>query len=178
MVMREQVADQPETQTCFLCALDPAGHCCAVPKLEGLLIAAHEAQIDGDMVPWVTLKTSAGYASITLTRAYRALVKGLRALDGVLTSYGLTLRVYHLPPLTNITMHNGRSVERYRANDYTLAILEPNTILNITDLNQAEYCARQYLLSRLASSGTSSAALRGNLVHHCFKELLKEQGRG
>ncbi|MEO7019955.1 MAG: AAA domain-containing protein, partial [Ktedonobacteraceae bacterium] len=58
------------------------------------------------------------------------------------------------------------------------AILEPNTILNITDLNQAEYCARQYLLGRLAPSGGSTAALRGNLVHHCFKELLKEQDRG
>ncbi|MGH2480354.1 MAG: PD-(D/E)XK nuclease family protein, partial [Ktedonobacteraceae bacterium] len=61
---------------------------------------------------------------------------------------------------------------------YTLAILEPDTMLNITDLNQAEYCARQYLLSRLAPSGSSAAALRGNLVHHCFKELLKEQDRG
>ncbi|MGH2478999.1 MAG: PD-(D/E)XK nuclease family protein, partial [Ktedonobacteraceae bacterium] len=98
--------------------------------------------------------------------------------EGPLERYRLTLRVYHLPPVTHTTTHKGRSVERYRANVYTLAILEPDTILNITDLNQAEYCARQYLLNRLAPSGSSTAALRGNLVHHCFKELLKEQDRG
>lgn len=178
MATREVVTDQPSTQTCFLCVLDSAGQRCAIPKLEGLLINAHEVQIDGEMVPWVTLKTGERYVSITLTRAYRELIKGLRALAGSLASYKLTLRVYHLPPMHNTTTHDGRSVERYRANDYTLAILEPDTILNITDLNQAEYCARQYLLSRLAPSGSSSAAVRGNLVHYCFKELLKEQGRG
>ena len=64
------------------------------------------------------------------------------------------------------------------SNDYTLAILEPDTILNITDLNHAEYCARQYLLQRLASSPQSAAAIRGNLVHSSFKELLKEHDRG
>lgn len=178
MAMREPIADQHSTQTCFLCALDPASQPCAIPKLEGLLIAAHETSIDGEMVPWVTLKVGERYASITLTPPYRTFVKGLRALHGALANYGLTLRVYHVPPVTATTTHNGRRVERYRANIYTLAILEPDTVLNITDLNQAEYCARQYLLNHLAPSNGSSAALRGNLVHHCFKELLKEQGRG
>jgi DNA replication ATP-dependent helicase Dna2 len=143
-----------------------------------LIIAAHEAQIGGEIVPWVTLKVGETYASITLTRYDRPLVKGLRALDGSLAAYGLVLRVYHLPPASNTTIHHGRSVDRYRANAYTLAILEPDTMLNITDLNQAEYCARQYLLGRLAPSGGSTATLRGNLVHACFKELLKEQDRG
>lgn len=176
MAIQQPVEDQQ--QPCFLCALDPASHPCAVPRLEGLLIAAHETHIDGEIVPWVTLKLGDAYASITLTRYYRGLVKGLRELSGPLSKYHLTLRVYHLPPVMQTTTHHGRSVDRYRANVYTLAILEPDTILNITDLNQAEYCARQYLLSRLAPSGHSTAALRGNLVHHCFKELLKEQDRG
>ena len=177
MAIREPVVERQETaQACFLCALDPEP--CAVPRLEGLLIAAHEASIDGEMTPWVTLRCGERYASITLTRSYRELVRGLHALNGPLERYGLTMRVYHLPPVTHVTTNKGRSVERYRANVYTLAILEPDTILNITDLNQAEYCARQYLLNRLAPSGGSTAALRGNLVHHCFKELLKEQDRG
>lgn len=178
MAIQQPVEKQQGAQSCFLCALDPASQPCAVPRLEGLLIAAHETQIDGEVVPWVTLKLGETYASITLTRSYRELVRGLRALSGSLEKYHLTLRVYHLPPVTHTTTHHGRSVDRYRANVYTLAILEPDTILNITDLNQAEYCARQYLLGRLAPSGGSTAALRGNLVHHCFKELLKEQDRG
>lgn len=175
MAVHEASEGRQAAQTCFLCALDPQP--CSVDRLEGLLIAAHEAVIDGESVPWVTLKVGETYASITLNRYYRGLVSGLRALHGSLSKYRLTLRIYHLPPTTTTTTLHGRSVKRYRANIYTLAILEPDTILNITDLNQAEYCARQYLLNRLAPSGASTAALRGNLVHACFKELLKEQDR-
>src|SRR5207244_709049 len=36
----------------------------------------------------------------------------------------------------------------------------------------------QYLLQRLASSPQSAAAMRGNLVHGSFKELIKEHNRG
>jgi DNA replication ATP-dependent helicase Dna2 len=177
MAIHEPPEEQQATaQTCFLCALDP--HPCAVARIEGQIVAAHEVLIDGESWPRVTLHVGETYASITLTRYDRSLVRNLRTLGGSLERRHLTLRVYHLPPILNTTTHQGRSVDHYRANPYTLAILEPDTILNITDLNQAEYCARQYLLNRLAPSGGSTAALRGNLVHACFKELLKEQDRG
>ncbi|MGZ6366378.1 MAG: AAA domain-containing protein, partial [Ktedonobacteraceae bacterium] len=48
----------------------------------------------------------------------------------------------------------------------------------ITDLNDADYCARQFLLNRIVSSPQSAAMIRGNLVHNSFKELLKEYDRG
>ncbi|HET8844578.1 MAG TPA: AAA domain-containing protein, partial [Ktedonobacteraceae bacterium] len=177
MAVYKPVENPQEAPACFLCELDPDTHPCAVPRLEGLVIAAHVTMLDGEAVPWVTLKMGDAFASITLSRYYREMVKGLRALGGSLEKYQLTLRVYHLSPAINTTTHHDRHVDRYRANSYTLAVLEPETMLNITDLNQAEYCARQYLLGRLAPSGGSPAALRGNLVHHCFKELLKEQDR-
>src|SRR5947209_5353154 len=161
---------------CFLCVLDP--YPCAVKKLEGRIINAYEGQADGEKVPFITLDTGTAFASLSLTRYYLSLVKGLSALGDAIRHSNLVLRVYHLPPVVNITEHKGRSVYRYRANAYTLAILEPDTIFNITDLNHAEYCARQYLLHRLASSPMSAAAVRGNLVHHSFKELLKEHDRG
>lgn len=176
MAIHEPLEEQQAASTCFLCALDP--HPCAVSRLEGIIVAAHEASIEGERVPWVTLKVGEAYASITLTLYYRALVKGLAALGSSLEKRQLALRIYHLPPAHNTTVHGERQVDRYRANPYTLAVLEPDTMLNITDLNQAEYCARQYLLGRMAPSGSSTAALRGNLVHACFKELLKEQDRG
>jgi len=167
---------QATTQTCFLCALDP--HPCTVARIEGQIVVAQEVIIDGESCPRITLRVGETYASITLTRYDRSLVHNLRALGGSLEQRHLTLRVYHLPPIFNTTTHQGRTVDHYCANSYTLTILEPDTMLNITDLNQAEYCARQYLLNRLAPSGGSTAALRGNLVHACFKELLKEQDRG
>lgn len=175
MAIHEPTREQQAAQSCFLCVLDPRP--CVVPRLEGLLIAANETELDGEVVPWVTVKVGERYASITLSRYYRSMVKSLRALGGSLEKYHLHLRIYHLPEANNTTLHKGRVVDRYRAGSYTLAILAPDTILNITDLNQAEYCARQYLLGRMAPSGNSTAALRGNLVHHCFKELLKEQDR-
>jgi len=168
---------QEQTQhACFLCSLDQQP--CAVPKLEGYISYAHEAKLDGEITPFITIDIGNDYASFSLTRHYRSLVKGLIDLGNDLRKRKLTLRVFHLPPATSATDRNGRTVYRYRANDYTLAILEPDTILNITDLNHAEYCARQYLLQRLASSPQSAAAIRGNLVHSSFKELLKEHDRG
>jgi DNA replication ATP-dependent helicase Dna2 len=164
-------------QECFLCALDPNAPC-AVPQLKGHIIYAHEVKVDGEMTPFVTIDLGTEYASFSLTRHYRSLVKGLNDLGIDLRKTKLTLCVYHLPQASSKTEHKGRILHRYRANDYTLAILEPDTILNITDLNHAEYCPRQYLLYRLASSPQSAAAVRGNLVHNSFKELLKEHDRG
>ena len=168
-------AEQTQRE-CFLCVL--AQQPCAVPQLEGHIISAHEVKVGGEMTPFITITLGEEYASFSLTRHYRSLVKGLMDLGSNLRGRKLTLRVYHLPPAIDAREHKGRTVYRYRTNDYTLAILEPDTILNITDLNHAEYCPRQYLLNRLASSPQSAAAIRGNLVHSSFKELLKEYDRG
>ncbi len=138
-------------QECFFCALDPNAPC-TVPQLKGHIIYAHEVKVDGEMTPFITIDLGTEYASFSLTRHYRSLVKGLNDLGIDLRKTKLTLCVYHLPQASSTTEHKGRILHRYRANDYTLAILEPDTILNITDLNHAEYCPRQYLLYRLASS--------------------------
>jgi DNA replication ATP-dependent helicase Dna2 len=161
-------------QSCFLCALDP--HSCTTTQLEGRIVAAREHIFNGETVPIITVDTGTTLVSVALTRYYRSLVQALIALGSVMRS--LTLRIYHLPGAPSISEYKGRPLHRYQANSYTLVVLEADTLLNITDLNQAEYCPRQYLLRRLAASPTSAAAIRGNLVHTCFKELLKEHDRG
>ncbi len=159
---------------CFLCALD--AHPCAVPQVEGRILRAYEGNANGDILPFVTLDTGTVLVSLLLTKYYHNLVKGLKAVGGAMKT--LKLRVYHLPQAPIIEEYKGRPLHRYSANAYTLAVLEPDSVLNITDLNQAEYCARQYLLNQLVPSTTSAATVRGNLVHSCFKELLKEHDRG
>src|SRR6266516_3875937 len=161
---------------CFVCSLDQQS--CAVPKLEGYIIHAHEFKSGGETIPSITISLGTELASLSLTHHYRSLVQRLTDLGDNLHKRKLRLRVFHLPPASSTTDRKGRTVYRYRTNDYTLAILEPDTILNITDLNHAEYCARQYLLQRLTSSPQSTATIRGNLVHSSFKELLKEYDRG
>ncbi len=145
-------------------------------QLEGRILAAREHIINGEKTPIIMLDCGTFVVSLALTRYYRGLVKALADLGGAIRN--LTLRIYHLPGTPGIAEYKGRPLRRYQANSYTLAVLEPDTLLNITDLNQAEYCPRQYLLRRLVPSPASTAAIRGNLVHACFKELLKEHDRG
>ncbi|MBO0778801.1 MAG: hypothetical protein J2P37_08225, partial [Ktedonobacteraceae bacterium] len=165
-------------QECFLCALDPR-HTCHEAQLAGHIAAAYERHIDGARTPVIIIDTGTRRVELQLEdQYYRSLVRDLQALGDVLSSYCLTLRVYHLPTAPQTVEHHERTRYCYRANAYTLAILEPDTLLNITDLNLAEYCSRQYLLNRLSPSAASLATIRGNLVHYCFKELLKEYNRG
>ena len=176
MVTHDSRDQEQKRHECFLCSLDQLP--CAVPKLEGYIIHAHEFKSGGETIPSITISLGTELASLSLTHHYRSLVQRLTDLGDNLHKHKLRLRVFHLPPAIGTAESKGRIVYRYRANDYTLAILEPDTILNITDLNDAEYCARQYLLRRLASSPQSAATIRGNLVHSSFKELLKEYDRG
>ncbi|MGH2494043.1 MAG: AAA domain-containing protein [Ktedonobacteraceae bacterium] len=161
---------------CFLCAMDSQP--CAVKMLEGTIISVREFNTQGEMLPYITLEAGGELATVRLTQFYRSLVKLLNGLGAELRRHRLTLRIYHLPAALAVTEHKGQTLHRYIASEHTLAILEPDTLLNITDLNHADYCSRQYLLNRLASSPQSAAAIRGNLVHSSFKELLKEHDRG
>lgn len=159
---------------CFLCTLDP--HRCAVEQLSGRIFAARERSINGELLPFITIDIGTTLVSLALTSHYRSLVKQLVGVD--LRAHRLTLRVYHLPTAPVIGEYKDRPIHRYTANTYTLAVLEPDTLLNITDLSQADYCTRQYLIQRLVASPPSEAMMRGNLVHYAFKELLKAYDRG
>ncbi len=173
MIQAEQVRARSATD-CFLCALDH--HACAEAQLSGRIIAARERMINGELLPFITFDTGLTLISLGLTRHYRTLVQQLSAID--LQAHRLTLRVYHLPAQSEQVEYKGRPLLRYIASSYTLAVLEPDILFNITDLSQAEYCSRQYLLQLLVASPPSPASIRGNLVHHAFKELLKAHDRG
>ena len=54
-----------------------------------------------------------------------------------------------------------------------VVILEPDLLLNITDINNAEYCARQYPLRRMIPSPPNAPTLRGTLIHRAFADMLK-----
>ncbi len=168
-------------QDCFLCVLDPQP--CSQKRIEGSIRAVAERKIDGEWIPFITLNTGTALISLQLTRYYLSLVQELKRLeqqapDKRLRDYNLTLRVYHLPPLAGTSEFKDWPVQHYQANPCTLAVLEPDILLNITDLSQSEYCSRQYLLKQLVPSSPSAATMSGNLVHHSFKELLKEHDRG
>lgn len=168
-----------EQHTCFLCTLDPTHQSCATTQLVGTIVAVQERSIQGEKVAAFLLDTAGERIELHLDgHYYRSFVKALKALGDVIGHSNLRLHIYHLPDQPTTVESRGRSRLCYKGNSYTLAVLEPDTLLNITDLNQAEYCARQYLLNRLLPGTTSAATVRGNLIHYCFKELLKEYDRG
>ncbi|MBV9690070.1 MAG: AAA family ATPase [Ktedonobacteraceae bacterium] len=175
----QQDGEQEQTQAaqheCFLCLLDPARPC-STRQLEGHIVAAYERSINGKSLPFILLSTPHFLASLALTDYYLGFVRELCARGPTITE--LVLRVYHLPTEPEIAEYKGEPLYRYTGNSYTLAVLEPDILLNITDLAQAHYCSRQYLLNRLVSSPPSAATIRGNLVHYCFNELLKAHDRG
>ncbi len=163
---------------CFLCTLDPR-HTCHEAQFTGRIVAAQERLIAGEKTPTIILDSGTEHVEILLDgQYYRSLVRQLRACGDVIGTNNLTLRIYHLPDAPHSIEYKEGTRLRYQANAYTLAVLHPDILLNITDLNQAEYCSRQYMLNRLLPSTTSAATIRGNLVHHCFKELLKEHNQG
>ncbi len=177
MATRDIDRQEEMQRECFLCTLDPKSPC-SEAQLEGQIVAAQERSIDGVNTPVVLLDTGTSRVELHLQdQYYRSLVRGLKARGDVVGSYNLRLRVYHLPTEPVLVEYKGKSRRCYKGNAYTLAVLSPDTLLNITDLNMAEYCPRQHMLNRLSPSTVSAATLRGNLVHHCFKELLKEHNR-
>jgi len=165
-------------QECFLCTLDPKHHCHEM-QLAGRIISAYERQANGIRIPILMLDTGSSRVELRLEdQYYRKLIKQLGEQGDLIGTANLAVRVYHLPASPQTLEYKGRSRLCYTGNSYTLVVLEPDILLNITDLNQADYCSRQYLLNRLTPSTTSAATIRGNLVHYCFKELLKAHDRG
>src|SRR5436305_423463 len=158
---REQDKDRLK-HPCFLCTLD-RGQACHTASLVGQIVAAQERQINGEKTALFLLDTGTARVELHLDgQYYRGLVHELQARKDVIGRYNLTLHVYHLPQEPTTVEHNGTSRLCYQGNAYTLAVVEPDILLNITDLNQAEYCSRQYLLNRLLPSTTSPATIRRN----------------
>src|SRR5579859_2439486 len=111
---------------------------CAVKKLEGIIISAREFTSQGETLPYITIVVGGELATLRLTQTYRSLVKCLNGLGADLRRHKITLRVFHLPAAFATSEHKGQSLHRYIASEHTLAILEPDTLLNITDLNHAD----------------------------------------
>jgi len=141
------VAPATPRSACFICQLDTRP--CEVGSLEGALVNVSEriAGVEGQRPPGgVTLRLDDdALVFIILNEHARPLVAALAALPAE-RMRGLRLRVYHL--------WRGRPASpdhpaRYHTSALSVVALEPDVLLNITDINNAEYCVRQYPLRRV-----------------------------
>ncbi len=178
VTIQEQHTHYQDEQECFLCLFAKVRpHAdmewpCVEKKLQGHLLSAQERMVNDKLTPCITVDLGTKLAVIALAADYyRDLIRDIIARGKTIRRIPIT--IYHLPAPTDITEYKGKPLYRYIAYSNTLAVLEPDTLLNITDLSQADYCNRKYLLNRLVSSPPSVASIRGNLIHTCFTKLLK-----
>jgi DNA replication ATP-dependent helicase Dna2 len=159
---------------CFLCAF--TGRACAIPMVEGRIIAL-APPVNRDAEPTVTLALEDGsMARITLNDQAKSLIQALRAMPAEQWR-GLRLRVFHLTHAAPIPADTLEMTDEpplaLRALPEGVVILEPDLLLNITDINNAEYCARQYPLRRMIPTPANAPTLRGTLIHRAFADMLK-----
>jgi DNA replication ATP-dependent helicase Dna2 len=162
--MREEIAEG--AAGCFVCQFDTRP--CEVASLEGALVRATE-KLAGHGGPAVRVRLDgdiAGEAVIALSEHTRPAVRALVAAGE--RAAGLRVRVYHMRRAEG---DNGTA--RYLAGPVSPLVIEPDLLLNITDINNAEYCARQYPLRRMIPSPPNMATLKGVITHQAFKEMLK-----
>jgi DNA replication ATP-dependent helicase Dna2 len=53
----------------------------------------------------------------------------------------------------------------------SLVIIEPDWLINVTDMTKVEFCQRQLLLDRFISEPGNAHMIRGNLVHQLFPDI-------
>lgn len=159
--------------TCFLCALD--GTRCQIPQIEGKLIGARVERREPKQIAVIGLVTDAGVrVRLNLGPSAVALVERLAVLPAEVL-HQLRCRALHLVPgKANPPAPGQQPFEVALALPATLAIIEPDLLLNITDLSHGNYCVRQEVLRDLFPSPPNAAGLRGTLIHTIFKELLKD----
>ncbi|MGH2484686.1 MAG: hypothetical protein ACRDHE_01610, partial [Ktedonobacterales bacterium] len=154
---------------CFLCAYSDTP--CDVDRSDGLLLRVRERDARSGC-PTLTLAGDDGATvEIQMHPEHRSVVQPLAALtDDALRT--VRVRVWHL---LRISAGNDGG-QRLKATPVSVLVVEPDLLLNITDINNAEYCVRQYPLRRMVPSPPNAATLRGSIIHSAFKELLKGGG--
>lgn len=175
------VAAKSGPHACFLCTY--SDHACDVAYVDGYI---RDVELRGprERRPVVLIETDVG-GDLLVVLPEHALPLA-RALANLPTERRdmLRLRIFHL--LRAMQAENADDeVERrrlglcvLRTTPVSAVVLEPDLLLNITDINNAEYCVRQYPLRRMVPSPPTAATVRGTLIHSAFKELLKTGGRG
>ena len=158
-------AEHAET-VCFLCPWEESGTPCDRATLAGELL---DAIFDpkARRLELVIGTASGETARVACAEQGRVLWRELAAYPPERWR-GLRIAVHHLVRASTPVMP-----DVWRLAPASIIVLEPDLLLNITDINNAEYCVRQYPLRRMVPSPPGAASLRGTLVHTAFKELLK-----
>ena len=157
---------------CFLC---PFGdHACDVSHLDGTPLRVTPGRNRHHPATLFLRVTDGSLAAVTLPEHVNPVAALLAALPGECLRT-LHVRVYHLMrAATAVSEVAGEErTDSFHTTPVSALVVEPDLLLNITDINNAEYCVRQYPLRRMVPSPPTAATLRGTIIHGAFKEMLK-----
>ncbi|HEY8286672.1 MAG TPA: AAA domain-containing protein [Chloroflexota bacterium] len=156
---------------CLICG---PGHQCDQPWIEGTVVqVTRRALITGrGTVSTIEarLRTAQGEVTLVLGERFGYLAEGLQETTGE-----VALRAYHL--------RRGRAggatptspeIPRFLSAAESLVVLEPDWLIEVTALQDTDYCLRQWLANRLAARPASLPQLRGTVVHACFEMLCRD----
>ncbi len=79
------------------------------------------------------------------------------------------LQINHSVPVR--ILHLEKEGGKLQIGQNSLLIIEPDWLINVTDMTQVEFCQRQLLLSRYISESGNAHMIRGNLVHQIFPDI-------
>lgn len=156
-----------ELPICPVCRYLPTP--CQVPYLRGTILAAQPAAGPSQPTGQLTIQPAGGSPiTLTLTEPWLHLLPRIARVIAQLQSGPvqrlLDLAAYHLEKV---------SPTAYTAGPSSLIVLEPDWLINVTDLTKVEYCPRQYLSDRFQLSKPAQPMVRGTIVHRVFEQIIK-----
>lgn len=169
--MQKQVSATPVHDSCFLDIFDTTP--CSTSHIAGTLLGIRIEERNGIDVPIIGVHAGGtARAVIELSSGHIAILRRLESLPAE-SLRKITISILHLQFIRTATPANAPAFSVYAALPATLLIIEPDMLLNITDLSTVTMCVRLDTLRRIHAELPTSAGLRGSIIHAIFKDLLK-----
>ncbi len=143
---------------CLPCCYRHDGQPCDVPNLRGEVTMA----LQSPSAALLHLETSEGSRLLRLEGAWRPLAAALHHAARQ-SERPLQVLAYHLRREDETTLV---------ADDASLVIVEPDWLVNVRALVEADFCPRSYLLQRFTPRAPNAPAVRGNIIHALFEEMV------
>jgi hypothetical protein len=153
--IEDVTSEAPDQAPCPVCSMGVPE--CALRSLSGRIegiTRSGESQyvfriITDDFEPWAIPVHSCWNDYATRLKSW---------LD---TNQSIPVRILHLE----------KEGDTLQVGQDSLLVIEPDWLINVTDITKVEFCQRQLLLDRFISSPSNEHMIRGNLVHQLFPDI-------
>ena len=156
-----------EQPVCLVCRYLPTP--CAVPYLRGTIQPSLPLPGSAQNAGQLTIRLDGTHTvTLKLTEHWQHLLPLINRVIAQLQREPverlLDLAAYHLTKVGDST---------YTAGPTSLVVLEPDWLINVTDLTKVEFCPREYLSGRFRLPEPGQPKVRGTIVHRVFEQIIR-----